>query len=76
MLFVISLPLPLEAAGELNYALGATGRKRLSHASKVSAVDIQGAELAREEISPVQNIERLETKLESGPLRDPDVLDK
>ena len=75
MLFVISLPLPLEAAGELNYALCTTGRKRTGDASEVSAVDIQGAELAREEISPVQNIERLETKLESGPLRDPDVLD-
>ena len=75
MLFVIRLALELEAAGELNYALCTAGRERTSDTSEVGAVDNQGSELRREEIRPVENVERLETKLESGPLRDPDVLD-
>ena len=75
MLFVIRLALELEAAGELNYALSATGRERLSHTSEVGAVDIQVAKLRSEEVRSVQNVERLETKLELGPLCDPDVLD-
>ena len=75
MLFVIRLALELEAAGELNYALCTAGRERTGDTSEVGAVDIQGSKLRREEIRPVENIESLETKLESGPLCDPDVLD-
>ena len=75
MLFVIRLALELEAAGELDYALSATGRERLSDTSEVYAVDVQVSELRREEIRAVENVERLETKLEPGPLCDPDVLD-
>ena len=76
MLFVIRLALELEAAGELNYALCTAGRERTSDTSEVGAVDVQGSKLRREEIRPVENIESLETKLESGALRDPDVLDQ
>ena len=76
MLFVIRLALELEAAGELNYALCTAGRERTSDTSEVGAVDIQGSKLRREEIRPVENVEGLETKLESGALRDPDVLDQ
>ena len=74
-LFVIRLALELEAAGELNYALCTAGRERCGDTSEVGAVDIQGSELSREEIRPVENVESLETKLEPGPLCDPDVLD-
>ena len=76
MLFVIRLALELEAAGELNYALCTARRERTGDTSEVGAVDVQVAKLRREEIRPVQNVERLETKLESGRFRDPDVLDK
>ena len=75
MLFVIRLALELEAAGELNYALCTAGRERLRNTSEVGAVDVQGSELRREEIRPVENVESLETELEPGPLCDPDVLD-
>ena len=76
MLFVIRLALPLEAAGKLNYALCTAGRKGSTDTSEVGAVDVQVAKLSCKEVGPVQNVERLETKLESGPLSDPDVLDK
>lgn len=76
MLFVIRLALELEAAGELNYALRTAGRKRAGDTSEVGAVDIQVSKLGSEEIRPVENVERLETKLEFGPFRDPDVLNK
>lgn len=75
MLFVIRLALELEAAGKLNYALCTAGRERACDTSEVGAVDIQVSELGREEIRPVQKVEGLETKLESGTFRDPDVLD-
>ena len=75
MLFVIRLALELEAAGKLKYALCTAGRERLSNTSEVGAVDVQGSELRREEIRPVENVESLEAKLEPGPLCDPDVLD-
>ena len=67
--------LELEPARELNDALRTTRRERAGDTPEVRAVDIQVSKLAGKEVRPVQNVEYLETKLESGRLRDADVLD-